>query len=268
MPRQSFFDRFYSLIATRGEPASLLPDVVLSRDSNHSLIYVPFEHVNSQAKLCIVGISPGPNQVTTSYAGVRELALREVPKDQIQERVKRFTAFGGPAMRPNLVRLLNGTGLTELLGLDDANRLWGDATHLLHSTSVIPHAAFGSNSKPFAGSFEEILRSSVLRESFLLDFVASLKHLPPDCLFVGLGPTPLDALRWCVEQGHIPDDRLLGAFPHPSTNGGSQTDLFLGAKTLDDLNERDPVRLRGYLTEWAADLRTRVDDLKGEIPRL
>ncbi|AOG03376.1 hypothetical protein [Bosea sp. RAC05] len=266
MPRQ-FFDQYYDLIARRGEAAALLPEVVLGNSRSHSLIYVPFEHVNSAAKICFVGITPGPNQISDSYAAVRNLALRDEPRQDIPERVKRYAAFGGPAMRPNLLRLINGTGLSDLLEISDASQLWGDASHLIHSTSVVPHAAFNANSKPFNGSFEEVMRSPLLRESFELDFVASLPALSDECLFVALGPTPLDALRWCVERGHIAEDRLLGAFPHPSSNGGSQTDLYLGTKSIEDLKDRDPVRLRGYLIDWASELRQKIETLRSANPR-
>ncbi len=266
MPRQ-YFEQYFDLIAKRGEAAALLPEVVLGRSQAHSLIYVPFEHVNASAKLCFVGITPGPTQVSESYAAIRSLALRDEPRQDMPARVKRFAAFGGPAMRPNLVRLINGTGVSDLLGVDDASQLWGDASHLIHSTSVVPHAAFNANSKPFNGSFDEIMRSPLLKESFELDFVASLPALPDDCFFIALGPTPLDALRWCVERGHLQEEQLLGAFPHPSSNGGSQTDLYLGTKSIEDLKDRDPVKLRGYLIDWAAELRQRVETLRTENPR-
>ncbi|TIU63792.1 MAG: hypothetical protein E5W25_23930 [Mesorhizobium sp.] len=134
-------------------------------------------------------------------------------------------------------------GFSELLGIEREEDLWAHRSDLLHATSIVPHAAF-RRGKPFAGSFDDVLRTPVFRESFERDFVPSLSMLNPDALYVGLGPTPLAALDRCAEQGLIRPDQVLGAFAHSSTNGGSQVDVYLGLKSIDALNEKDPVRYR------------------------
>lgn len=256
------FSRFKDTITRFGVDAATMPGVVVQRDAGHYLVYTPFEGVNPHARLCLVGITPGPTQVIDAYGCIRSLAIRaEDPADF--EKIKRYATFSGSAVRPNLVKLLDGTGVTDLMGLESGQQLWEDAgAHLLHATSVVPHAAFSQRGSPFNGSFAEVLKSKAMRSSFEKDFVPSLQQLPADCLFIGLGPTPHEALKWCVQRKLIPEGNILGSFPHPSGNGGSQTDLYLGLRSMDSLKPNDPVRHRGYLLEWAAELRARVDELR------
>lgn len=256
------FPRYRDTITRFGIDAVTMPGVIVESDPRHYLVYTPFEGVNHNARLCLVGITPGPTQVIDAYGCIRALAIRdEDPADF--DKIKRFATFSGAAVRPNLVKLLDGTGVTELLGLETGQQLWEDAgSHLLHATSVVPHAAFSQNGAPFNGSFADVLKSQAMRTSFEKDFVPSLQQLPSDCLFVGLGPTPHEALKWCVQRKLIPEAQILGSFPHPSGNGGSQTDLYLGLRTMDSLKPNDPVRHRTYLLDWSSELRNRVDELR------
>jgi hypothetical protein len=96
----------------------------------------------------------------------------------------------------------------------------------------------------FAGSFSEVMASPVFRESFLRDFVGSIPELNPEAYFVALGHTACDALDWCVDNSHLGRDRFLGALAHPSTSGGSAVKVYLGSKSILDLNPNDPVRRR------------------------
>ena len=235
-----------------------MPDTVLGADARYLLAYVPFEHVNCKAKIVIVGITPGPTQRDQAYAEAARLLRTGADDETVLAGVKKIAAFGGPKMRPNLERMVDGTGISRHLGIARAADLWGVNANLMHATSVVPHAAF-VRGKPFAGSFSEILRSPILRESFETDFVASLDQLPPTALFVGLGPTPADALAFAARQGIIEEERVLGWLAHPSTSGGSQVAIYLGEKDPKDLSPNDPVRHRvAALISASTDLRRRL----------
>lgn len=133
-----------------------------------------------------------------------------------------------------------------------ASDLWPERAHMLHATSVVPHAPFAGR-KPFAGSFEEIRRGGLLRGCFERDFLPTLSRLPHDAHYFGLAPTPAAALSFAADQGIIDPDRILGWLAHPSPQGGSQVSVYLGEKTIDDLNERDPVRSRASALAAAAE---------------
>ncbi len=238
-----FLNRFRAVLTSLGSAAVRTSAMTLNANGRDVLDYIPFERVEKNARLVIIGITPGPNQLKLAYEEAARLLRRGESDDVVLREAKRAGGFGGSSMRPNLVRMLNHFRFAEILGISDIEELWGGEAHLLQATSVVPHAAF-RNGKMFAGSFNDIVSSPVFHESFLRDFVGSLEAIDKDALFVGLGATPRDALDWCVSKGLIRADRVLGTFAHPSTSGGSSVDVYLGVRRIDDLNAGDPVRSR------------------------
>jgi len=254
-------NQFRNEILRQGGAAVESPRMVIGTEGRYSLRYVPFEHVSRAARLAIVGISPGPNQMAIAYDAFREAAAAGLDDRESLRRAKRAAGFGGP-LRDNLARMIEHFGLHRHLGLASALDLWGDASDLLHATSVIPHAAFDGG-KPFAGPFEAMMASPLLRGCFERDFVPSLALLPADALFVALGPMPQAALLRCAAEGHIRRDMVLGSFAHPSGNGGTQVRYYLREIPRGELNERDPVRHRaGWLDAAYAQMRASADGLR------
>ncbi|WP_444452628.1 hypothetical protein ACTTAI_16630 [Rhodobacter capsulatus] len=240
------YPKYQHVIESRGASASNDPALVVDQSARDTVFYMPFEYVNERARIVIVGITPGPNQMALAYDEVKALSSRGMNEDQILYQVKSLAAFGDESMRPNLVKMLNAMQINELIGIRDAGELWSTSYDALHATSVIPHAAF-RNGKMFAGSFDQVLRSEAFAAGFQRDFLPSLQALPHNAFFLALGPTPLEALQWCVAQGHIQEEQLLGALAHPSRSSGSQVDIYLGLKDPQDLNPKDPVR---YRVDW------------------
>lgn len=174
-----------ALVKYRKDDAPLTVD----SDGRYSLEYVPFEHVNIEAKLVIVGITPGPIQRNEACEEAGRLLRQGLPHDEVLRRVKKLAAFGGPIMRPNLERMIDALGIMALVGGGRAAELWEGRSHLLHATSVVPHAAFNKG-KPFAGSFEEVQRVEVLRRSFEHNFLPTLRHLRSDAFLSGWDRLP------------------------------------------------------------------------------
>jgi hypothetical protein len=259
-----FLDRFRDILRSRGETAVQSPETSLARRGGDELFYTPFEHVNPNARLAMVGITPGPEQLKLAYRTVGSRLKVGQEDEEIRLEAKKQAAFGGPSMRPNLLKMMRHFGLAGILGIRDEEQLWGDEAGLFHATSVIPHAAF-RNSKMFAGSFDDVLRSDVFREGFERDFVSSLRLMSDRTLYIGLGPTPLAALDWCAKRGLIRGNQVLGAFAHPSTSGGSQVDVYLGLKSPEDLSVGDPVRRRlQFLQPAYARMKGATDAVRGK----
>lgn len=235
--------RFADAIQGLGASGIDAPEFCLGIEGALELRYIPFEHVNPAARLVIVGITPGPNQMELAYAQAQSLLMSGASHDHVLAEVKKAGAFGGPAMRPNLLKMLRHFQFDTLLGISDVATLWGTDAHLLHATSVVPHAAFRLG-KGFNGAFDEVLKSPLLKQCFLDGFVASLAELQGEALFVALGPCPQAALDWCVAQGHLQPHQVLGSFCHPSSQGSSAVAYYLREKTREDLKANDPVRHR------------------------
>jgi hypothetical protein len=237
------FDQFAETLKRLGSSGVDSPVFCLGKEGAYELRYIPFEHINRAARLVIVGITPGRTQIELAYDKAQSLLQDGAEKELVLAEIKKTGGFGGPSMRPNLLRMLRHFHFDKLLGIEDAATLWTSNAHLLHSTSVVPHAVF-ENGKPFSGKFDAVLNSRLLKQCFLDGFVASLAKLRDDALYIALGDCPKAALAWCVGQGHLRPDQMLGAFCHPSRAGGSATDYYLGEKSIADLKETDPIRHR------------------------
>jgi hypothetical protein len=239
-------DRFRDVLIAHGAAAAQSDETLLARDHRDSLFYVPFEHVNAKARLVLVGITPGPNQIEDAYTAIQSRLRGGLSEKMALRKAKEAGAFSGAAMRPNLMRMLDALGFPAMLDIPSSTALWGTAAEKLHATSIVPHAAF-RRGKPFAGSFADVLASPIFRRSFEEDFVPSLVSLPRTARFVALGPTPLEALDWCAERRHLDKEQVMGALAHPSSNGGSQVKVYLGEISGAALSPSDPVR---YRLEW------------------
>jgi hypothetical protein len=260
------FDNFEPILRQCGASAVRHPDTLIAKESQYEVFYIPFEHINRNARLVIVGITPGTTQLEMAYTEAQRLLALGVGQEDILATVKAHAAFGGEAMRPNLLRMLRHFDFARLFGIKDEADLWDGAAALLHSTSVIPHAAF-KKGRMFSGSFDEVINARPLRESFENDFVASLSELTGDALYVGLGKTPYEALKHCVRLGVIKPSQLLGALAHPSRSGGSQVAVYLGEKSSADLDTFDPVRRRvEWLTSAYAGMRSAMAGRNGLKP--
>ncbi|MBB5508732.1 hypothetical protein [Paraburkholderia atlantica] len=243
---RELFQSFAGEMMRLGHDGVAAPQFSLGRSGAYELRYTPFEFVNRGAKLVIVGITPGNTQLVLSYGKAQELLRQGHPVDATLREIKKVGAFGGPSMRPNLLKMLRHFHFEQLLGIEDVESLWGSNADLLQSTSVVPHAAFKTG-KMFAGSFDEVLASPLLGECFRDCFVPSVREMSPDTLFLGLGPCPKAALDWCVRHSALERKQVLGAFCHPSSASGSTTRYYLREVPKEQLNAKNPVLRR---TEW------------------
>ncbi|HEM8494052.1 hypothetical protein [Burkholderia multivorans] len=243
---RTLFHRFSDDLTRLGADGVAAPQFSLGKLGAYALRYTPFEYVNRGAKLVIVGITPGNTQLALSYGKAQELLRQGHPDDLIMREVKKVAAFGGPSMRPNLLKMLRHFQFDQLLSISDVESLWGSDADLLQSTSVVPHAAYKAG-KMFAGSFDEVLASPLLSECFRDCFVPSVREMESDTLFVGLGPCPEAALDWCVHHGALQRKQVLGAFCHPSSAGGSTTRYYLREVSKGELDTKNPVLRR---TDW------------------
>jgi hypothetical protein len=239
------FTKYRPAIERLPEGTAQHPTLVHAELRRRRLYYTPFEHRNLDARLVVVGITPGPKQLRAAYQTVREMVGR--PDAAVLNAAKRQGAFGGKAVRPNLVRMLNHFKVARQLGLANASDLWESGWDDFHATSVVPHAAFviktSGSEKPFAGSFDEVRSNDVLNECFEQDFLPTVRAMNRNAIWVGLGPTPKEALDWCVTEGLLRTDQVV-TLAHPSSNSGSQVKYFLREVDRAALKPGNPVLAR------------------------
>jgi hypothetical protein len=271
------FSDFRDAIAAGTGPDD--PRCVVASDARFTLIYAPFSYVTPTARLAIVGQTSGPSQLALAYPEVRSKLAMGRSENEIVRAALEMAAFGG-RMREPLLRMLRHFGIGDLIGVPDVASLWisprgpsreKSNAHLLHSTSIVPHAAFRrSTGERFSDNeFQTVLKSPLLRRCFEECFLPQLAELPSGCPVIGLGPLVYEGLKWCVERGHLKSGQLLGGLPHPSTASGKQVGFFLKEIPFEALSSVDRVhrsvaRLRRDYDEFLANVEAwRRENLRG-----
>ncbi len=241
----SLFEHFSPVIQSlsrdelAGSP-SLTSKLRLAQDGQLEICYVPFEYINSQARVVIVGITPGKTQMVNALKEVRrQLDSGASPEDALKA-AKQTGAFSG-TMRPNLINLLDCVGINRWLGIGSCESLFGSDSHLVQTTSVLRNAVFvkGEN---YNGT-PSMVRHPLLRQKLLTDFGEDAKSLPK-AVFVPLGDKVAEALNFVADQGLLDRSRILDGMPHPSGANAERIAYFLGRKPRGQLSAKtDPVKL-------------------------
>ncbi|WGG46504.1 hypothetical protein [Rossellomorea sp. DA94] len=225
----SKFNQYKNKIHSLAKPTSneslMNETFLLEKDPKKKLeiYYAPFEHLNEQAKVVIVGITPGLHQMKKSFETVWNLKEVNLTDEDVLNEVKKNSSFEGP-MRKNLITMLNELNLPNYLGISSTSELFESFSHLVQTTSVLPYPVF-YNGKNYSGSTPNIVKTEVLREYILQSFPKEMEHLN-NPLIVPLGVNVSKALTYLAEQGLIDSTSILNGFPHPSGGNGHRHRQF------------------------------------------
>ena len=227
----ALFHRYEAAMrAFDGDPAA--PALHLASAGRLSVYYAPFDAVNGQARIVIVGITPGRTQAANAlHEARRQLARGAAPADALM-RAKRFGALSG-ALRTNLTAMLDRIGLARRLGLPGCEALFGASSELLQTASVLPFPVF-LDGRNYRGT-PDIVATPLLRGLLVEHFVPLVETLP-EAVMIPLGPVPARAIRWLAGKGLVRPERLLEGLPHPSGANAERIGYFLGRKDASRLS--------------------------------
>ncbi len=227
-------DRYRSTILQAPPSDGLIPDLLISRSAQLATYYAPFEHVNTAARVVLVGITPGLFQARNALEKLRAALRSGLSDADALRQAKEVASFSGP-MRTALVDMLDSVGLQAALGLHSCAELFSSAKDLVHYTSALrnPVLVGGQN---YTGN-PAILRTPYLR-SMAEDWLADEVRQLPGALWVPLGKEPTAVLRSCVAQGLINGERVLDGLPHPSGANAERIAYFLGRKQRESLSAK------------------------------
>lgn len=190
------------------------------------LMYAPFDHVNPEAKIVIVGLTPGARQAGDALTVARRELIQGAATAEALAKAKVFASFAGP-MRANLVRMLDAIGIAQMLEVETCLSLWEEDSNLAHFTSAVRYPLF-VNGQNWSGT-PDILRTAPIAR-WVIEFLGAELSALPHALFVPLGPAATKALLYLADIGIVERHRVLAGLPHPSGANAERIACFLGTK--------------------------------------
>lgn len=194
------------------------------------MLYAPFDHINANARIAIVGMTPGAHQANQAILSAKQALLRGASIEEAARIAKTHASFSGEPMRTNLIRMMDRVGIARLLGLATTETLWGSSSDLVHFTSALRYPVFvdGAN---WSGT-PDIVRTPKLREWLVNWTGAELAQLR-NCIIVPLGPKVAAAMQYLATQALIEASQIMDGMPHPSGANQERIAYFLGDKAAE-----------------------------------
>ena len=176
---------------------------LINAENNIKIYYAPFDYVNPKAKLMIVGITPGFQQMLQSFEVINEgKSLKEV---------KDLSSFKG-SMRTTLVKYLDELKVNKTLKIKSCESLFNKDNKYLHTTSLVKYPVFDKG-KNYAGA--NILKKKILLNFIQKNFLQELKTLKK-CIIIPLGNTVSSTIEYLNKKYDLKLRCFLKGFPHPS----------------------------------------------------
>lgn len=219
-------------IITSASPSELEADatldgrLVLSILGDVKVCYAPFDHIQTSAKLVLVGITPGAQQARNALIELHRKLAAGADHRTALSAAKVFASFSGP-MRKNLVAMLDHIGLNRWLGVSTTEQVWGDRSDLVHFTSALRYPVYVAG-KNYSGS-PSMVTTPLLRE-LLERYLGEEAGALPKAVWIPLGPSATEGVSWIAQQGFLKQQQVLTGLPHPSGANAERIAYFLGRK--------------------------------------
>ena len=176
---------------------------LLEKEKNIEIYYAPFDYINSKAKIVIVGITPGLQQMLQSYEVINQRkSLKEV---------KDLSSFKG-SMRTGLIKYLDELKINDILKIKSCESLFNKNSKYLHTTSLVKYPVFDKG-KNYSGA--NILKKKILLDFIEKNFLEELKTLKKS-IIIPLGNTVSSTIEYLNNKYNLKLACFLKGFPHPS----------------------------------------------------
>lgn len=193
------------------------PELLVEKQGDIEIYYAPHnEYLNPEARIFIVGITPGFQQMSTAIAAARQGIAEKKSIEEIQYDCKAAARFSG-SIRRNIISMLDEIGLNEKLHLSSCSELFEQQDKLLHTISLIPYSVFvkGNN---YSGHTPKLTKNEMLMSYVYDNFISEYRKLihRDNLLIIPLGSAVEAVLLQLETEGLIVKNSILKGFPHPS----------------------------------------------------
>lgn len=207
------------------------PSLLVHRDGPVDVYYTPFDWVNTDARIVLIGICPGRHEMLRAVREARRVLVEGGTVAQALATADTRASFAGPTRR-NLVQMLDGIGVHTGLGIASAASLFGEHRDLADSNSLC-NFTVQVNGQNYRGSSPRVAEVPFLR-AYASQVLAAALEMMPGALVVPLGKAVSGAVATLlVREGRLDPRRCLLGFPHPSGQNGHRAAAFQQAR--DDL---------------------------------
>jgi len=192
---------------------------LINKEGNIKIYYAPFDYVNSKAKIMIVGITPGLQQMLQSYEVINQgKSLKEV---------KDLSSFKG-SMRTGLIKYLDELKINDILKIKSSESLFNKNSRYLHTTSLVKYPVFDKG-KNYSGA--NILKKKILLDFIEKNFLEELKTLKKS-IIIPLGNTVSSTIEYLNNKYNLKLTCFLKGFPHPSGANARKNIQFKEHKSI------------------------------------
>lgn len=195
----------------------LIADFLVDEKDNIEIYYAPHnEYINHKAKIFIIGITPGFQQMSTAISTARKGLEVGDDIETIQYKCKVSGRFSG-SLRKNIISMLDGIELNKALDIESCNELFSDKDYLLHTVSLIPYSVFVKKQN-YTGHTPKLIKSEFLMKYVYENFINELRQLEnhDEVILIPLGRAVEEILLKLAEGNVINENQILKNFPHPS----------------------------------------------------
>ncbi|MDF2699771.1 MAG: hypothetical protein K0Q49_1327 [Haloplasmataceae bacterium] len=198
-------------------------ELLYDQANNIEVYYAPFDYLNKEAKVLLLGITPGWTQMNNAYVDfINNLDIMSL--EYCFQNIKKVASFSG-TMRKHLVSMLDEIELNKNLNINSCASLFSKENHLVHNTSILRYPVFVDHDN-YTGSKPKMLKTEILMKMIYALFIPELKALNEDIIIIPMGKAVSEVLSYLKNEGFINNSNILFNFPHPSGANGSRVKQF------------------------------------------
>lgn len=229
------FQKYKVAIENYTSKAPFDPSLLIAKDTDIEVYFSPFESVNRNAKIVLVGMSPGATQAHNANIAAMEALASGKLVAETGKIAKETGSFSG-ALRNNLVALLDNIGVSKKIGVKNAMSLFDENASLLHITSVFRNPTL-LKEKPIS-SAKLGLKRPLLKDMIDSCLADECRLLSKDALYIPLGQGVDEVLLYLSDNGIISKSQILIGLPHSSGANAERISYFLGRKARENLSSK------------------------------
>ncbi|MGI8962727.1 MAG: hypothetical protein ACR2IV_23805 [Bryobacteraceae bacterium] len=245
-----YFDHFRAeLFALPVKPHGYTREELINKrfhdfsDCGLDVYYAPFHYLNKNARVLLMGLTPGWTQMEKAFRAARLGIAQGLDGEALFHHIDMTACFGGGLMRNNLISMLNEIGLHRCLKIGSCADLFDlqkPGPPLAGFTSAVSAPIFRKGSN-YRGYGPQLLQVPRLKQ-WVLENLAKEFASVHEAVIVPLGTVANEVIQFL--HGHEPPlirpDRCFTGFPHPSGANGHRKPVF----------ERGRERWREQLARW------------------